>query len=127
MGFLPVTILYWVVTSRYGRRINEKVPFPGKPLEHYIELKSEFLRREYEGKGKKIPLQLLHDAFFDGKAEFKGDVLDVLEYRHDWASFGLTAEVGSSPLKWSPLTLSALQIRPDCPRSRRHLPLADPG
>lgn len=91
VGFVPVTISYWVVTSRFGPRVNEKVPFPGKPLDHYIELKSDALQREYAG--KKIPMQILHDAYFDGKADFKGDVLEVMEYRHDWASFGLTAEV----------------------------------
>jgi len=29
--------------------------------------------------------------YFDGDVEFKGDALEVLEYRHDWADFRFTA------------------------------------
>ena len=76
--------------SKYGPRINEKVKLPGKPLDHYIDLKQSTLR-SYEG--KKVPMQKLHDAYFDGKVDFKGDVLEVMEYRHDWASFEFTPEV----------------------------------
>jgi hypothetical protein len=89
---LPVAIGYWALMSRIGRRVNEKVPFPGKPVEHYIDLKNSSLRKYVEA-GKKLPMQKFHDEFFDGKVDFKGDVLDVMEYRHDWASFGFTTEV----------------------------------
>jgi hypothetical protein len=88
--FLPVTGGYWIFMSKYGERINEKVPLPGRPLDHYIELKSLTMR---QWEGKMIPMQIFHDAFFDGKAEFKGDVLEVMEYRHEWASFEFTMEV----------------------------------
>lgn len=30
------------------------------------------------------------EMYFDGDVDFKGDALDILEYRHDWASFRLT-------------------------------------
>lgn len=88
--FIPLTIGYWTLCSKYGKRLNEKVPFPGKPLDHYIDLKNSNLRK-YEN--AKVPMQKFHDAYFDGKVEFKGDVLDVMEYRHDWASFEFTPEV----------------------------------
>ncbi len=104
--FLPVTGGYWIFMSKYGERINEKVPLPGRPLDHYIELKSLTMR---QWEGKMIPMQIFHDAFFDGKAEFKGDVLEVMEYRHEWASFEFTMEVrlhissisGSCPSSYS--------------------------
>ena len=78
--------------SKYGQRINEKVELPGKPLDHYVELRSSTMQT---WAGKKIPMQVFHDAYFDGKVEFKGDVLEVMEYRHDWASFEFTLEVNA--------------------------------
>jgi len=43
----------------------------------------------YKGRNK-IPLETFQEMYFDGLVEFKGDALEVLEYRHDWASFGFT-------------------------------------
>ena len=88
--FLPLTIAYWTFMSKYGKRLNEKVPFPGKPVEHYIDFKDSELKKYATSK---VPMQKFHDAYFDGKVEFKGDVLEVMEYRHDWASFEFTYEV----------------------------------
>ncbi|KAJ7801046.1 hypothetical protein B0H14DRAFT_2615659 [Mycena olivaceomarginata] len=34
-------------------------------------------------------MQIFHDAYFD----FKGDVLEILEQRHDWAKFTFTQEL----------------------------------
>ena len=80
--------------STYGGRINEKVAFPGRPQDHYISITGASMQK---WEGKKIPMQIFHDAYFDGKVEFKGDVLDVMEYRHDWATFQFTPEVSPSP------------------------------
>ncbi|KAI9632718.1 S-adenosyl-L-methionine-dependent methyltransferase [Dioszegia hungarica] len=85
--FLPVTVAYWTLSSKFGKRVNEKVPFPNRPQGDYIEIKSGDMDK---WRGKKIPMQIFHDAYFEGKFEFKGDVLDVMEYRHDWASFEFT-------------------------------------
>lgn len=68
---VPVAIGYWTLMSTYGPRKNEKVTLPGKPLEEYIELKDPDLKRLYGGDNK-IPMQVFHEAYFDGKAEFKG-------------------------------------------------------
>ncbi|KAF8874443.1 S-adenosyl-L-methionine-dependent methyltransferase [Infundibulicybe gibba] len=46
----------------------------------------------YKGK-EKIPMQVFHDAYFDGKIDFNGDVLDVLEQRLDWAKMNFTPEL----------------------------------
>ncbi|EIW67226.1 hypothetical protein TREMEDRAFT_69739 [Tremella mesenterica DSM 1558] len=72
----------------YGPRLNEKIPLPGKPQDEYITILSDSLKKRYEG--KKIPMQVFHDAYFDGKIDFKDDVLKIMEYRHDWASFEFT-------------------------------------
>ncbi|KAL5523758.1 hypothetical protein ACEPAG_7931 [Sanghuangporus baumii] len=89
---LPITIGYWLYASTYGKRKNEKVILPGKDIEHYIRFVDINLTKYYGGQ-EKIPMQVFHDAYFDGKVEFKGDVLDILEMRHDWASFQFTPEL----------------------------------
>lgn len=35
-------------------------------------------------------METFHEMYFDGDVDFKGDALDALEYRHDWASFRFT-------------------------------------
>ncbi|KAF8573700.1 cyclopropane fatty acid synthase domain-containing protein [Ramaria rubella] len=89
---VPTAIGYWTLMSTYGSRKNDKVILPGKPLETYVEIKDAELRQHYGG-DRKIPMQVFHDAFFDGKVEFKGDVLDIMELRHDWARFNFTPEL----------------------------------
>lgn len=107
---IPVTIAYWTIMSIYGPRKNEKVVLPGKPIEEYIEIKDLELKQHYGG-GNKIPMQVFHDAYFDGKVDFKGavfsflllsysidfilegDVLEIMEYRLDWARFNFTPEL----------------------------------
>ncbi|KAG9088751.1 hypothetical protein FS749_001927 [Ceratobasidium sp. UAMH 11750] len=88
---VPVAVAYWTVMSMYGARKNEKVAFPGRLQSEYFEIKDVALKAEWAG--KKIPMQVFHDAYFEGKIDFKGDVLDVLEYRHDWAAFTMTPEL----------------------------------
>jgi len=68
---VPLTISYWFVMSRIGSRVNEKVALPGKNIEEYITIKDLELKKEYHGKNK-IPMQIFHDAYFDGKIDFKG-------------------------------------------------------
>ncbi len=57
--------------STYGKRKNEKVVLPGKDIEEYITIKDHVMKIYYGGK-EKIPMQVFHDAYFDGKIEFKG-------------------------------------------------------
>ncbi|KAK0463653.1 uncharacterized protein EV420DRAFT_1100827 [Desarmillaria tabescens] len=90
---IPALVAYWALASMYGTRKNLKVaPLPGKDIDEYIEIKDVELFRLYKGKDK-IHIQVFHDAYFDGKAEFKGDVLDILEQRHSWAKFTFTPEL----------------------------------
>ncbi|KAL7414883.1 S-adenosyl-L-methionine-dependent methyltransferase [Mrakia frigida] len=88
---LPTLIGYWSFQSHFGARRNEKVKLPGLPLSHYLDIKDDALRKKYLG--KKIPIQVLYDAYFEGKIDFKGDVLEVLENRHDFASFNFTLDL----------------------------------
>lgn len=35
-------------------------------------------------------METFHEMYFEGDVSFKGDCLEVMEYRHDWASFEFT-------------------------------------
>lgn len=35
-------------------------------------------------------METFHEMYFDGKVDFRGDALEVMEFRHDWASFRFT-------------------------------------
>lgn len=92
--FFPLLMAFWTIMSSFSPRINEKVKFPGKPISHYLEFHTDELKARYidsnGGQGTKIPMETFHELYFDGKVSFKGDCLDVLEYRHDWANFRFT-------------------------------------
>lgn len=68
---LPVTMGYWTLMSMYGKRKNYKVQFPERNLEEYITIHDEVLKKKYHGK-EKIPMQVFHDAYFEGKIDFNG-------------------------------------------------------
>ncbi len=68
---LPVTMGYWTVMSMYGKRKNEKVQLPCRNLEEYITIHDPELKAKYHGK-EKIPMQVFHDAYFEGKIDFNG-------------------------------------------------------
>lgn len=91
---VPILMAYWSVVSSFSPRINEKVKLPGKPVGHYLEFHDEELKAKYvtsnNGQGTKIPMETFHELYFDGKVSFKGDCLDILEYRHDWCTFRFT-------------------------------------
>ncbi|TIB73779.1 hypothetical protein E3Q24_00930 [Wallemia mellicola] len=85
-------IAYWTAASTYGPRKNEKVALPGRPIEEYLDIKDPELNQQFHGHNK-INYQQFHDAYFEGKIDVKGDMLDVLEYRHDWANFNFTPKL----------------------------------
>ena len=68
---VPVAVAYWTFMSTYGPRKNTKVQLPGRDIEEYITIKDEELKALYHGK-EKIPMQVFHDAYFDGKIDFNG-------------------------------------------------------
>ncbi|KIY44320.1 sphingolipid C9-methyltransferase [Fistulina hepatica ATCC 64428] len=89
---VPTVVAYWTLISVYGRRVNEKVTLPSKNIEEYITIKDPELKRIYGGKSK-MAMQVFHDAYFEGKVDIKGDVLETLEYRHDFTNMHFTPEL----------------------------------
>ncbi|PVH17818.1 uncharacterized protein CXQ87_000716 [Candidozyma duobushaemuli] len=91
---IPILMAYWTLLSTFSPRLNEKVKYPGKPISHYLEFHTPELKAKYidsnGGKGTKIPMETFHELYFEGKVSFKGDALDIMEYRHDWANFRFT-------------------------------------
>lgn len=57
--------------SMYGPRKNEKVKLPERNIEEYITIHDPELKAKYHGR-EKIPMQLFHDAYFEGKIDFNG-------------------------------------------------------
>ncbi|KAI9832396.1 MAG: Sphingolipid C9-methyltransferase 2 [Sarea resinae] len=86
---LPILAAVWLLFSTFSARKNEKAKYPGRPVEHYLEFHKGTDKAKYHGKSK-IPMETFHEMYFDGLVDFKGDALEVLEYRHDWASFRFT-------------------------------------
>ncbi|OWB49281.1 hypothetical protein B5S27_g821 [[Candida] boidinii] len=86
---LPILMAYWTVLSTYSPRINEKVKLPNRGVEYYLDFHDAELKEKYKGNNK-IPMETFHELFFANKVSFKGDALDVMEYRHDWAQFRFT-------------------------------------
>ncbi|KAF2237694.1 cyclopropane-fatty-acyl-phospholipid synthase [Viridothelium virens] len=86
---IPILMAFWTFASSMSPRKNEKAKYPGAPIEHYLTFHNPADRAKYHGKNK-IPMHTLSEMYFDGKVSFNGDALEVLEYRHDWASFRFT-------------------------------------
>lgn len=68
---VPITVAYWTLASTYGKRRNQKVILPSKEIEEYITIHDPELKALYHGK-EKIPMQVFHDAYFEGKIDFNG-------------------------------------------------------
>jgi sphingolipid C9-methyltransferase len=86
---IPILLAFWTIASSFTPRKNDKVKLPGRPVEHYLTFKNDADKVKYSGKNK-IPMETFHNMYFDGDVDFNGDCLEVLEYRHDWASFRFT-------------------------------------
>jgi len=80
---------WWSTLSRVAPRKNEKVTLPNRGVEHYLTFVKEEDARKYSGQNK-IPMETFHEMYFAGQVSFKGDCLEAMEYRHDWANFGFT-------------------------------------
>jgi sphingolipid C9-methyltransferase len=86
---IPILVTFWLVTSAMAPRKNEKAKYPGRPIEYYLTFKTELDKAKYYG-SHRIPMWTFFEKYFDGEVDFNGDALEVMEYRHDWASFGFT-------------------------------------
>ena len=86
---IPILVSFWAFASSMSPRKNDKARFPGAPVEHYLNFRDPAERAKYHGKNK-IPMHTFHEMYFNNRVDFNGDALEVLEYRHDWASFRFT-------------------------------------
>ncbi|KAL8948108.1 MAG: hypothetical protein Q9222_005677 [Ikaeria aurantiellina] len=86
---IPILCSFWYIASSISPRKNEKARYPGRPVEHYLNFHDEKDRARYRGKAK-IPMETFHEMYFDDKVDFKGDALEIMEYRHDWANWKFT-------------------------------------
>lgn len=87
--FIPILVAFWTIASITAPRKNEKARFPGRPIEDYLSFKNDTDRNKYRGT-MKIPMWTFFEMYFEGKVDFNGDCLEILEYRHDWATFNFT-------------------------------------
>jgi sphingolipid C9-methyltransferase len=86
---IPILIAFWTVVSSFAPRLNDKSRFPKRGVEYYLDFHDEEDRKKYSGQNK-IPMETFHEMYFAGKVSFKGDALEVMEFRHDWAAFRFT-------------------------------------
>ncbi|GJN81805.1 cyclopropane-fatty-acyl-phospholipid synthase [Purpureocillium lilacinum] len=87
--FFPILIAFWTYASRFSPRVNDKVQLPGRGVEQYVTFKDPADKAKWSGRNT-VPIQTFSELYVDGKADFNGDCLDVLEYRHDWSNFSFT-------------------------------------
>ncbi|TPX13608.1 uncharacterized protein E0L32_006079 [Thyridium curvatum] len=90
--FFPLLIVIWYIASNFSPRTNDKAKLPNRPVEFYITFKKESDRQKWSGRNK-IPMKTFYEMYFDGDVDFNGDCLDIMEYRHDWATFNFTVDV----------------------------------
>jgi cyclopropane fatty-acyl-phospholipid synthase-like methyltransferase len=86
---IPLLTVYWMISSRYSPRLNDRFKLPGRPIEHYITFKSASDKKKWSGRNT-ISIHTFGEMYIDGKVTFNGDCLDIMEYRHDWSNFALT-------------------------------------
>lgn len=95
MGFTLIpglAVSFWVM-SRTSHRIDYHEPnLPGQPIEHYLSFTNPVDRARYRGH-RRIDMWTFMHGYFDGFITTNGDLLEVLEYRHDFVSFAITTDV----------------------------------
>ena len=86
---IPILVIFWTAVSSLGTRLNDKAKFPNRGVEYYLQFKDASDSEKYVGTNK-IPMETFHEMYFAGKVSFRGDALEAMEFRHDWASFRFT-------------------------------------
>ncbi|KAI8324233.1 S-adenosyl-L-methionine-dependent methyltransferase [Martensiomyces pterosporus] len=95
---LPIGAVTLVLTPT-----DQICALPNEPLESYITILDKELKAKYHGSNK-IPMETFFERYFDGDIDLTGDALEILEKRHDWATFGFT---------WSAIKFFILQWIPE--------------
>ena len=60
---LPILIMYWTFVSTFSPRINDKVKYPGRPVEFYLSFKDGRLQEEVQRPPKDPNGDVLGDVF----------------------------------------------------------------
>ncbi|KAI9013926.1 S-adenosyl-L-methionine-dependent methyltransferase [Phycomyces nitens] len=101
---LPILASTIYLFSRFAPRYRNRIALPGKPIETYITIHDPELKAQYFGRNK-IPMETFFEAYFEGKIDFNGDALEIMELRHDWAAFQFTlGQFKFFLLQWLPET-----------------------
>jgi len=61
---------------------------PTTDFEKYFVINDARLKKKFAK--RKIPIQLLHDAFFDQRVDAKADLLEILHHRTEFSTFHIT-------------------------------------
>ncbi|TPX42005.1 hypothetical protein SeMB42_g05310 [Synchytrium endobioticum] len=102
---LPIFAGYNIIYAQLGDPIRPQTGLPGKPIEEYLDIKDSDLAATYTGRVK-IPMETFFESYFDQKINIRGDMLDLLEVRHDWAAFQFQwGQVKFFLTQWIPETL----------------------
>eukprot|EP00158_Paraphelidium_tribonemae_P000703 Partr_v1_DN23235_c0_g1_i1_m35443 putative cyclopropane-fatty-acyl-phospholipid synthase len=86
---LPSYLMFmWIdsILKNSGDRVETGA---GLEITDYMTFKDAAMARKYYGFAR-IPMETFYEAYFDNKIDIKCDMLDLLENRHDWASFQFT-------------------------------------
>ncbi|KAH8675149.1 S-adenosyl-L-methionine-dependent methyltransferase [Ilyonectria robusta] len=89
---VPVLLVIWTFFSTVSPRLNDKVKLPGRPVEYYLKFKKPRHQARWNGRHK-IPMQTFFEMYFEGEVDINGDLLEVFEYRHEWATFNFTLDL----------------------------------
>jgi cyclopropane fatty-acyl-phospholipid synthase-like methyltransferase len=79
LTILPSFAIYMYVSSLWFNPFNK-----GDPHKYWI-FNDESLSKKY--RGRCIPIETLHELYFQGKMEPKEDLLSTLHHRHEYACF----------------------------------------
>lgn len=85
---VPAFMAVHILQSIAGKTTRPQKGLPGKDLQTYLDVKHASLK-QYADRNK-IPIEIFFEAYFDQKIDIKGDMLDILEARYDWACFRFT-------------------------------------
>ncbi|KAI8900416.1 S-adenosyl-L-methionine-dependent methyltransferase [Globomyces pollinis-pini] len=101
---IPVFCAFNIISSFYNAPERPQKSLPGLPVEDYLTIKTDALK-SYKGRNK-IPIATFFEAYFDEQIDLKGDMLETLEARYDWASFTFTlGQAAFFITQWVPETL----------------------
>lgn len=118
---LPITCAYWILSSVYGPNIDKDIKLPNRPQSDYFTINDPNLREQYLN--RKIPMQVWHDAYFDGKIDINSASRDrLLRYglmRSQWTCSRSWNTVTTGRSSTSTGRCSNTSSSPWCPRSSR--------